>query len=55
MSEWVLWTLASWAAKVSVVSLSELVLELVDRLMSFIGILSGLVCPVRLLIVLKYC
>ena len=55
ISGWVRWTLASWAAKVSAVSLSELVLELVAGLMSFIGFLSGLVCPVRLLIVLQYC
>ena len=55
MSEWVLWTLASWAAKVLAVSISVLVLVLVNGLVSFISFFSGFVCPVRLLIVLQYC
>ena len=54
MSEWVLWTLAGWAAKVLAVSISDLVLVLVDGLMSYIGFFSGLVCPVRLLILLFF-
>ena len=55
MSEWVLWTFASCVAKVLAVFISVLVLVLVDGLMSSIGFFSGLVCPVRLLIVLQYC
>ena len=40
---WVLCTLASCLAKVSAVSFSELVVVLVDGLMSLMGFLSALV------------